>query len=264
MIRSRFSVLLAAGLSSSCFAVTDLDRFEPAQAVAPANFNNLKVTVRGMTSHVAERVEFNVIDSQNFVQSRTLIQPLGGPDATFSFVGAVPKQNGPFRLDFYADHDNSGGYTFPRPDAFLDHSWRIELTDAILDKNTNTYVIEFLHNQSFVDLPPPIELGKRLLVHLKAMQPFLGKRVEVRVSDAATQRGVALSRVPQLGEPDKDLEVSGMLETGVGYRVEVYTDDGNGGGIVAFRFDQTADPNGLEVTFDGANPGPPVTDARAP
>ena len=25
-------------------------------------------------------------------------------------TGAVPKQNGPFTLDFYADHDNSGGY----------------------------------------------------------------------------------------------------------------------------------------------------------
>lgn len=267
MSRSVLLVALLAGLSSSCFAITDLDRFNEAPAAAPTNFNNLRVRVTGMTSHVAERVEFNIVDRQNFIQSRTVIEPLGGPDAEFSFIGAVPKDNGPFRLDFFADHDLNGVYSAPRPDAFLDHSWRVDLDDAKLDKATNTYNVVFAHNQSFVDIfaTPAVELGKPLVVHLTRMEPFAGKRVEVRVSDAATQRGVALSRMPSLVDAAKDLTVNGMIETGVIYRIEVYTDDGRGGAIAAFRFDRTAGPTGLEETFDGTNPGvPQVTDAAPP
>lgn len=264
-----FGITLAL-LSSSCFVVTDLDRFEKAPPLAPSNFSNLRVTVRGMTSHVNERFEYRVVDSSNVIQSRGFITPLGGPAASFYIEGAVPKQNGPFRFDFYADHDLSGAYD-PRPDTFLDHAWRLSLDDKMLDED-GTYVVVFDHNTSFTNLntpSPATEFGKPATIHMKAMGAFANKRVEVRIGDASTNRVVAMFRVPVLKETDYDVLVPGMIETGVTYAVEIYTDNGSGGDVRAFRFQQLATEPGLEASFNGDKPTETpgvaqVNDARPP
>lgn len=258
-------VLVAAALSTSCFAVTDLDRFEKSEPLAPSNFSDLRVTVRGMTSHVNERFEYRVVDASNVIQSRGVITPLGGTSATFFVQGAVPKQNGPFRFDFFADHDLSGAYD-PRPDTTLDHSWRLPLEDKLLDE-AGAYVVVFDHNTSFTNLntpTPATEFGKPALVHLRSMAAFANKRVEVRVGDAATKRVVAMYRVPVLTTTELEVDVGGVIESGVTYSVEVYTDDGNLGGVRAFRFETPAGLDGLDATFDGVALGPQVTDAHPP
>lgn len=261
------AIAMTGALSTSCFVVTDLGRFEKAPPVAPSDFSDLRVALRGLTSHVNEKFEYRVVDSANVIQSRGFIEPLGGPDASFYVQGAVPKQNGPFRLDFYADHDSSGQYSPPpRPDQHPDHSWRLDLDDKTLDEN-GVYVVSFSHNQSFVNLEAPaapIEFGKRCTVHLRAMDAFLGKRVEVRVGDASTTHIVAMYRVPKLTQPELEVVVSGMIETGVTYGVEVYTDDGAGGAVQAFRFAQLATDLGLEANFSGANPGARVPNPVSP
>ncbi|HVJ92231.1 MAG TPA: hypothetical protein VM580_20665 [Labilithrix sp.] len=263
------ATLVASALSSSCFVVTDLDRFEAAPPRAPSNFSDLRVTVRGMTSHVKELFEYRVVDNSDVIQSRGFIVPLGGPDASFFLTGAVPKQNGPFRLDFYADHDNSGDYSDVRPDTTLDHSWRLPLEDKLLDDN-DAYVVVFDHNTTFTNLNTPNrpkEFGKPALIHLRGMGGFTRKRVEVRVGDASTNRVVAMHRVPALDRPEFDVDVQGMIETGVSYNIEIYTDNGTGGDVKAFRFEQVAGATGLEATFQGDNPGATpgateVTDAK--
>lgn len=251
---------LAGALSSSCFMVTDLDRFKEEPPPESTNFSDLRVTIRGMTSHVAERFEFRVIDSANVIQSRGLIVPFGGVAASFFVKGAVPKQNGPFHFDFFADHDNSGGYDPRLPSApVIDHAWRLSLdekADPKLLDDRGVYTIVFDHNTSFTDLntpSPPTEFGKPARVHMRGMTPFANKRVEVRVSDASTKRGVAMYRVPFLTAVDYEVEVDGMTEPGVSYRVDVYTDDGKLGNVRAFRFEQIATDQGLEATFNGSN-----------
>ena len=255
-MRARLLFAIAFGLlSSSCFVVTDLDRFEKAAPIERSNFSNLRVTVRGMTSHVNERFEYRVVDASNVIQSRGFIVPLGGPAASFFVQGAIPKQNGPFRFDFYADHDNSGAYD-RRPDTFLDHAWRLPLEDKMLNEDGN-YVVVFDHNTSFTNLntpSPATEFGKPATIHMKAMGAFAGKRVEVRISDASAKRVVAMYRVPSLTEPDFDIVVPGMIESAVPYAIEVYTDDGQGGSVQAFRFEQVGTAPGLEATFNGADP----------
>src|SRR4051794_28399734 len=106
---------MAALACTSCFAVTNLDRFEKSSGPT-GNFADLRLTVRGMTSHVAQYFEYRIVDSTNTIQSRGIARPLGGPDATFFIPGAIPKQNGPFHLDFFGDHDHNGSYTIPPGD----------------------------------------------------------------------------------------------------------------------------------------------------
>ena len=53
-------VMVVAATSTSCFAVTNLDRFDTPPT---ANFTDLRFTMRGMKSHVNEYVEYRVVDA---------------------------------------------------------------------------------------------------------------------------------------------------------------------------------------------------------
>jgi hypothetical protein len=260
-------VLLSAFACTSCFVVTDLDRFEK-RAQSSANFNDLRFETRGFTSHVSEYFEYRIVDASNVIQSRGIVLPLGGPGARIFARGAVPKQNGPFRLDFFSDHDMKPGYTDTSPAMAGDHSWRIPLTDNLLN-DEDAYVVSFDHNTSFNFLgdPPVREFGQRAVVRLKNMGGFIGKRVEVRIADASSGRVVALFRVPALAMADFDATVPGMIENLVTYTLEVYTDDGvsTPASVQAFRTEVTGTATGLDVPFDPAGPGVTrVSDAPSP
>jgi len=261
------TALLAVG-SSSCFAVADLDRFQTRQDNG-TNFNDLRLTVRGMTSHVNEMFEYRVVDATNTIQSRGIIKPLGGVEASLFVPGAVPKQNGPFNLDFYADHDNSGGYDTD-PANQRDHAWRIPLTPDLFDEDKGEFRILFDHNTSFSFLAkpePPRTYGGNLKMRLVNMGALVGKRIEVRIADASSKRVVALYRIPALADVTTpvDVEVAGMIERGVTYDVVVYTDDraGTPASIKAFRLQEMSADGGLSVEFDPAR-APVVTDVPSP
>jgi hypothetical protein len=268
LILTAGAALLAAS-TSSCFAVTDLGRFEKS-AGATGNFSSLQLTVRGMTSHVNEMFEYRIVDNDNILQSRGIIQPLGGPDASLFAPNAIPKQNGPFKLDFYADHDPTHNMHYDRDQVAGtgDHSWRILLTDNLFDENTGKYVILFDHNTSFnllTDPVPPREIGTPATIRLSNMGAFVGKRLEIRVADASSKRVVAFYRVPALASADPTIIIPGMIEGGVTYTVEVYTDDNapTPGSVRAFRVEEQSSATGLDVTFDPAK-APEVQDAAPP
>lgn len=263
------AALALALVCTSCFAITDLDRFQTSAATS-ANFFDLRFTVRGMTSHTKELFEYRVVDASNVIQSRGFIQPLGGVEATVFVRGAVPRQNGPFRLDFFADHDNNLGYD-QRPGQG-DHSWRIPL-EQNLQNEEGQFVVLFDHNTSFAYLNEPMpaqELGKPATVRFKNMNGFMGKRVEARIADASSKRVVALFRVPVVDKAAFDLVVPGMVERGVIYTVEIYTDDGRAGAgsVRAFRLEREGAADGLDIPFDGNAPestgATQVSDAVSP
>lgn len=250
----------AALFGTSCFAVTDLDRFEAAKS---GNFVDLKFTVRGMSSHVNEYFEYRVVDATNTIQSRGILLPLGGVQAEVFVPGAVPRQNGPFRLDFYADHDASGAYD--KLPVFTDHAWRLDLRDDMLDAK-NTFDIVFDHNTSFTFLEDqkPREVGKAFTLRFANAPDLVGKRVQARVRDASSLRVVALHRMTKVTKPAFEMTVPGMIERGVTYTIEVYIDDGAAtpASVVGFRTNRDSGEAGLVVDFDpkaftAATTGPP-------
>jgi hypothetical protein len=236
-------------VTTSCFAVTDLDRFKSSPG-ATGNFSDLRFHVRGMDPHVTEYFEYRVIDSTNTIQSRGIVYPLGATDDTLFVPGAIPKQNGPFHLDFWADHDRNGTYTEPSNGDFPDHSWRLPLPDP--DDNGLVDIL-FDHNTSFndIDLPSPaVAVGKLATIHLVNLEPIQNKRIEIRIADSSAGRVVALYRVPTVTQTAFDATIPGMIDDDVNYAIEVYTDDGNGGAVVTFEYDQSSGTGGLETTFD--------------
>ena len=247
-----FALLL--GLSS-CFEVTNLDRFTQPAALVHGNYTDLKVAWRGMNAHVAQYVEYRVIDNANVIQSRGIFDPLGAVDVSFQVPGAVPKLNGPFRFDFWADNDENGVYDLDPAGADKDHSWRLALDSTMLNDD-GQYVISFDHNFSFtnVSTPTPVEIGKPVTLHITDLGTLKSKRFEMRVADASSGHVVALYRVGALANATYDLIVPGMIEAGSAYQISLYTDDGSLGSVRAFSLAATASDTGLEMTFSGTNP----------
>jgi hypothetical protein len=97
------------------------------------------------------------------------------------------------------------------------------------------------------------------------MGPFAGKRLEIRIADASSKRVVAFYRIPSLTVPDPTITIPGMIEGGVTYTVEVYTDDNapTPGSVRAFRVQTQSGAAGLDVSFDPTK-APEVHDAAPP
>lgn len=259
------TTMALAACASSCFAVTDLDRFET-KGAATGNFRDLRLTVRGMTSHVAEMFEYRIVDINNTIQSRGFVIPLGGPEASLFVPQAVPVGEG-FKLDFYADHDKSGAYNDGSVPGTKDHAWRLTLDKP---NDDGVFSIDFQHNQvfSFLAVPEPARtFGTDAKVRLVNVGSLVGKRVEVRIADSETKHVVGLYRVPVLPPINNplDITIAGMIEEGVTYDLSVYTDDGKAtaGSIKSFRIPQIAAKGGLGLDFD-PNTAPVVTDVPSP
>lgn len=260
---ARAALALGGGLSlTSCFAVTDLDRFEQNSAT----YVDLTLTVRGMKSHVTELFEFRVVDEGNIIQARGIALPLGGVDATFVAPRAIPAGK-KVRVDFFADHNGSKGYDSTATDA-KDHAWRIPVD--LGGVGSNGVVLTFDHNTLFQfldDSGPSREVGKPGILRFTGMETRQGKRLQVRFADAFTRRLVALFRYPNLDKAAGELVVPGMIEAGNPYSVEVTVDDEAAGlaSLEAWRLQQDSNDQGLDITFDPAAADRfKVTDAPRP
>jgi hypothetical protein len=278
-MRRALSLLTFGLATTSCFAVTNLDRFH-ATAGGTGNYQDLVFTFRGAVAHPTDLFELRVIDANNIIQMRGVYQPMVTPDTTVHIPKAVPRVNGPYRLDFYADRNHSGGWDGLTNAPDHDHGWRIEPLQSTTGTDPNTITIVYDHNTSFVEindwpagtLNPPKDPGLPVTFHFINLGALQGKFLQARVADATSGHTAALYRLPSLQTSSADGTVEGVIEMDVTYDVFVYLDaNGNGvfddpaknAGDLGWKLTATADGQGLVVTFDGASPpahedvGPP-------
>jgi hypothetical protein len=326
--RIRLGATAMMATLSGCFAVVDVDRFHIAETTgqspsdaaamstdanaspseagaagqdggaltAPGAYLNLKLTLVGMNPHVAQLFEYRIIDSTNFIQSRGVVNPLGAPDVVINVPQAIPTVNGPFRLDFYADVNSSGGYDGLGSVITNDHAWRI---DPLVNYPDGTPSVEglvqvtFTHNTSFTDINsypsgttnPAHDTGLGATIHVINAGAFQGKLIQARVVEQATNRTVGMFRVPQITAAVFDMTIPGVVETLSQYNVLIYV-DANGNGIYdnpAAPVEPSAEPDfgwnisgtastpagdggttGLELTFDPSVALPSNVDVGAP
>jgi hypothetical protein len=301
--------------TGGCFLVTNLDRFREGKASDaggstsekddPTLASTLELTLKGMGVHLNQTIEFRIVDSNNFVQSRGVVEPLDAPateTVTFTVPKGIPAENGPYRLDFYADVNGSHSFDGLKTGLTHDHAWRIEpLVDTPAGKfphESNLTQIIFNHNTLFVDIrewpkgtiAPPQDTGVDVEVHFPAakMSEFVGKLCQVRVSEARTAHTVGLYRIPEIPAADFVARIPGIVESGAAYNVDVYVDS-NGNGVyddpsstgatvdLGWRFPVTASTPavsadagaatefvGIHLEFDPHGPPPGVTDVGAP
>jgi hypothetical protein len=280
--RTRALAVALTASTCSCFAAVDVDRFhydsvvvetpDSSAASLAGAYTNFRFTLIGMTPHVSQMFEYRIIDTNNFIQSRGIIDPLGGPDAVINVASAIPpKLNGQYRLDFYADVNRSGGYDGLGGVVTNDHAWRI---DPLADYPPGTITpvdgltqVTFTHNTFFTDIntypsgtpnkPSDTSLGATITIaNAGGLQNDL---VQVRVVATDGNRAVGMYRVPRMTQAMFDMQIPGCIEGGNDYNVFVYVDaNGNGqyddpskaAGDLGWKLSATGDATGLHVTAD--------------
>jgi len=299
----RRSALATTLTLSGCFAVVDVDHFHSAPPAAPdgsteastpdaagpinvpGQYLNLKFSLVGMTPHLTQLFEYRVIDAMNVIQSRGVVNPLGSPDLTINVPLTIPNVNGPFRLDFYADVNNSGGYDGIGSAITQDHAWRI---DPLQDYPAGAVMpvdglvqVTFTHNTSFThieqypsgtpNMPMDLGLGASVVVHnADALQDHL---IQVRIVDTGANRTVGLYRVPKINSAEFTMSIPGIVEIGAIYNALVYVDanrnamydnPATGAGDLGWSLIGTADATGLAMSLDAHNTGAANVDVGAP
>lgn len=250
------ALLCGALGTGGCFAIANLDRFHADGGAAggtggtddPTQPSSLSLTLHDFGFHYQQLIEFRVIDSQNRLQCRGVIQPLdqaGTVQITLNAPKAILPTNQPYRLDFYADVNDSGTYDGIGNVLKQDHAWRIEpLTDYPPGEFThvaNLVQVFFEHNTDFTDIDswpdpgqhnPPQDTGLAARVRFDgaSMAQWQGKLVQLRITEAVSGHVVGLYRNPQIPSGDFVADIQGVLDPMVGYYLEIYV-DGNGDGV---------------------------------
>jgi hypothetical protein len=271
----RVLAVLVVGCAIGCSQIVDVDRFHEKQASSSttntAPFLDLQLTLVGMKPHLAHTYEYRVIDANNLVQSRGVISPLGAADVTIFVPRAIPRSNGPYRLDFYADVNGSGGYDGIGSVISNDHAWRI---DPLQDYPAGSVApvdglvqVTFTHSTSFTDIDQypsgkpnkSKDTGLGAALKLKSLGAANGRMLEVRIAEKETKHVVGLMRVHQIAKDELDLSIPGVVDVGVDYDVDVYVDaNGNGAyddpskdqGDWGMRAEAASTESGLAVTLD--------------
>ncbi len=263
-MRASFGIGLCASAGAfaltGCFAIIDVDRFHSAPKsnmvsgtvlpVADA-YLDMSFTLIGMTPHTTQLFEYRVVDAANHVQSRAVVNPLGAVDSVILAPQFVPNMaspqtmNGPFRLDFYADVNNSGGYDGKGPNGsaiYDDHSWRIApLVDypaGSISPIPGLVQVTFTHNTSFTDINndvtgtrnPPTDSGLGATIHVVNAGSLMGVLVQALVIEPITKRTVGLFRLPKVTQASFDMTIPGIVEELTDYKVTIFA-DANGNGV---------------------------------
>jgi hypothetical protein len=266
-------------LATSCTSSLELDRFRTAEASSvdtaiAVSFFDVHFGARGMTSHLGEYLEVRIVDKQNRVQAKAVYNDITGPDFAMFLGRIVPKSAPPYRLDFWADHNNTTRYDGIEGGINdKDHAWRRVLADPLPEDMRlaqGRYDLDFVHDTNFVDIATDLQGNKvsaedtllPFTLRVANGNAYLGKMTEIRVVDKTSTRLVAFHRQGRMKEAYLAL-VTGVLDEETAYQVSVYVDLNDSGkydaGDPSWKLDLTSDTKGLVADLDvGTAPRAPI------
>lgn len=261
---------------ASCANVVGLEDFRKRavseSAATASEYFGLKLQLVGMKPHLGHYIEYRVIDSNNYVQSRGVIKAMTSEDVELVAQRAIPRSNGPYRLDFFADVNKSGGFDGLGSVVSNDHSWRIEPLVGEPDelRADDLVTVTFVHSTSFtnVDQYPSgtpnksSDTGLGARVYVEGLGGFMDKVAEVRIAERRTRHVVALYRTMRVDAPVLDAVVPGCVDLETEYDIDVWVDaNGNGqydnpadGPDKGWRISATSTDQGLDASIDLASP----------
>lgn len=224
----------------SCTASLDLDRFRKEETktsinVATITYFDFRFSGRNMQSHLGEVMEWRLVDKANTVQGKAVYWNVARPDFKIECPKLISKTGGPYRIDFWADHNFSTRY-----DGIVggindkDHAWRRVLEEPFpedVQVVDGRYELSFLHDTNFIDIYTdlegnPIAGAEELLpfkLSISGVEAFADKSIEVRIADKGSGRLVGLHRRGIVRAPYA-AEVTGVLDSETPYEVSVYVD----------------------------------------
>ena len=226
--------------ASACTASLSLDRFKQDDSALTPDTSTIKYfdvqfKATNMQSHINEYFEIRLVDRDNAVQMKAVYSGVTKPDFSMYMSHIVPKTKAPYRVDFWADHNNSFKY-----DGIIggindkDHAWRRVLADPLPEDvrlTGSVYTIDFIHDTAFVDIATDLQ-GNTISVedvllplnlNLVGAGAYVGKMMEVRVVDTGAGRLLALHRQGSVKEA-YTARVLGVIDDTSPYEVSAYVD----------------------------------------
>lgn len=259
-------------VATSCTSSLELDRFRSAEASSvdtaiAVSYFDVRFAAKGMTSHLNEHLEIRVVDKSNRVQAKAIYDTVAAPDFSIYLRKVVPKANAPYRLDWWADHNNSGKYDGIEGGINeKDHAWRRVLADPLPEDmrlSQGRYDLEFVHDTAFVDIATdlqgnPSSIADTLLpfsVSIEGAADYVGKTAEIRVVDRTSTRLVGLYRQGKT-KPAYPVRINGIIDEETAYDVSVYVDANDNGkydaGDPSWKLELHSDGKGLGAILDMA------------
>jgi hypothetical protein len=205
---------------------------------------SLHVHLTGMDDDLNRFSQFRVVTTagQFFVM---FVIHEGIPTADYEFnLPAALFVDQAYRLDFFIDHNNSGGYNAPP----ADHAWSIPIPAGAGDVS-----LEVPYNTHFTDIEQIApSMVRSLILSSSNMYHYVHELFDVRVIDRAAGR-LAGRQVREVPGDSFDLTVGAVVQPGVEYEVDVSLDLDKSGdytpGDLGWRIISTATPTGLHLPF---------------
>ena len=248
---SSFAPLLLT-MTTGCTNSLDLGRFHhDLQGTSPGavTFADLKFVAKAMRSHLNEYLELRIVDRTNSLQAKAVYQGVTSEDFSLNLAKIVPKMNGPYRIDFWADHNSSGKYDGIEGGINeKDHAWRRVLGDPLpedIKLVDSRYEFTFQHDTVFIDIATDLEGNKislaETLLPLKVTvtnaSAYVNHMMELRVVDRATGRLNGLFR-QGTAAATFDINIAGILDEETGYDLSLYADSNDNN-----KYDVGVDPS---------------------
>jgi hypothetical protein len=212
---------------------------------ATAGLRSLTIDLSGWDDNLNRFMQFRVAPLDNSWQVMAVIHE-GVPTPTYRFELPNSLLAGvDYRLDFWVDTDQSGGYN-PPP---TDHAWSMALPAGTAD-----IVIDFPHNTNFTEIERMAPThDSSLLLSATDMFMYAPRLIDVR----AIERGTGRLSGRQLREIPGDafvVTVGSVIHGGLEYDVVVTVDENNDGNAVVgsdptWHIAATANDEGLQVPF---------------
>jgi hypothetical protein len=209
------------------------------------SLRDLTIAMSGMDEEVGRFMKLRVVSKDDaYAVVGVIHSGISEPDYLFELPRSLQK-NKAYDLEFYADADDSGGYT--RPPA--DHAWRIPIPASDDD-----VVIDFTHNTGYVDIDEaPRKPAEALVLSSAGMSDYYRHPLDVRVIEQASGRLVG-RQIREVPGDAFDLTLGGVIREGVRYDVEIAVDVDEDGGydrIIddSWRLTGVATAKGLFLDF---------------
>lgn len=255
------AVLAWGTLLGSCTAIVDYKDYDQLPACGDGDeqtVRDLRFHMDTMDIHTGQLVELRVVNANDFVVARAILDPLVGTSADLRMRGALLE--GPHRVDFWADLSKNRAYDAPP----TDHAWRLEPCASGAHA--------FSHSTNFADISKPetTPVGGDFVINFTDQTIHMGQLHELWVIDQSNGRMVGYYRLAEPPQSRFTLQIPGIIEPGVGYTVALYAD--KNGNLTydppdedhAWRLSATGEATGLEVTFAHNTDFQDITEDIAP
>lgn len=264
-------IALLALATLSCADLAGLDDFTKRSvsesASTASDYFTMELSLVAWRPHLGHFVEYRIVDATNYVQSRGVIRSMTAEDVKIRAPRAVPRSNGPYRLDLFADVNRSGGFDGLGSVITNDHAWRLDpIADFSKLRADDVIKVEFVHSTTFTNVDqfpsgtknPSQDTGLPARVRLEGIDAFAGKTLQVRVADERTGHVVGLFREMRAEGSVLEAVVAGCVDVQTTYQIDVYADaNGNGayddpsaGGDRGWRLSATSTDTGLAATLN--------------